>query len=134
MSSTTNNDATVNQAFLQALHLIFDALPPYKGCHESPDDLFLSLGVQRVLESSESGRGFLQEHGPRFENSPDVGGYFAPRRSTRRGEAVREVGHALLVAANQFLPDRLEGSPSWPTTNVSPAPRGAQGEAGGDRV
>jgi len=107
MSLNANNDPTVNQAFFQPLNLILAALPLFKGCHEFPDDLFLRLGVQRVLESSESGRGFLQEHGPRFENSPDVGGYFGALPSPRRRGVAREAGQALIAAANQSLPDRL---------------------------
>jgi hypothetical protein len=75
------------------------------------DDYYLRLGVQRVLESSESGSGFLQEHGVRFENAPELCNYFVNLRSARRCEVVRDANVALISAANQKLHDRLADIP-----------------------
>jgi hypothetical protein len=55
------------------------------------------MGVQRVLEASESGRGFLQEHGLRFENPPDYNNYFASLKSERRRDLAREVNCHLIA-------------------------------------
>jgi hypothetical protein len=42
--------------------------------------------LYNVLEASQSGHGFLQERGMRFENPPDYNNYFASLRSQRRGD------------------------------------------------
>jgi hypothetical protein len=56
---------------------------------------------------SESGRGFLQEHGLRFENTPGFATYFAALKSPRRGALIADVNRGLLLAANATLQDRL---------------------------
>jgi hypothetical protein len=67
--------------------------------------------MQRVLETSESGRAFLQEHGVRFENVPDYCNYFATLRSQRRSDLVGDVSLAVLSVANAQLHDRLADIP-----------------------
>lgn len=104
---TAANTTTVNQAFFQPLEGLATASPAWQFCPDFSDDDYLRLGVQRVLECSESGRGFLQEHGVRFERTPDLGNYFAALRSPRRWEVIRDVNLALVSAANQRLHDRL---------------------------
>lgn len=104
---TAANNTTVNQAFFQPLEGLAAASPAWRPCPELPDDDYVRLGVQRVLESSESGRAFLQEHGVRFENAPEVCNYFAALRSARRGEVIGAVNVALISAANPRLHDRL---------------------------
>jgi hypothetical protein len=69
------------------------------------------MGVQRVLEASESGRAFLQEHGPRFAQPPKLANYFAALHSARRGAVLREVSRAVLDSANTVLQDRLADIP-----------------------
>lgn len=108
---TTENTTTVNQAFFQPLAGLAAASPASKLCPEFSDDDYLRLGVQRVLESSESGRAFLQEHGVRFENTPELGNYFATLRSARRCEVLRDTNTALVGTANQCLHDRLADIP-----------------------
>lgn len=71
------------------------------------DEQYVLLGVQRVLEGSQSGRAFLQEHGPRHEKPPAPANYFASLHSARRGAVLREVNHGVLTQANGQLHDRL---------------------------
>ena len=71
------------------------------------DEPYVLLGVQRVLEGSQSGRAFLQEHGPRHEKPPAPANYFASLHSARRGAVLREVNHGVLTQANGQLHDRL---------------------------
>jgi hypothetical protein len=97
---TDQDLTTVKAAFFEPLRSLATASVHTRPCPEFPDEDFIQLGVQRVLESSESGRGFLQEHGPRFENSPSYSNYFAALRSSRRRDL-----------ANQKLHDRLTGIP-----------------------
>jgi hypothetical protein len=68
-----------------------------------------------VLETSASGRGFLQEHGLRFANTPGHSNYFAALNSPRRREVIREVNLALVAAANATLHDRLADIPELAT-------------------
>jgi hypothetical protein len=101
----------VNQAFFQPLQQALTRAANLWHCPELPDDEWLRMGVQRVLEGSPSGRAFVQEHGLRFEKSPAYSNYFTSLRSKRRGALVREVGLALVAALEARLADRLSGIP-----------------------
>jgi hypothetical protein len=107
----TQNPTTVNQAFFQPLTALADASPHTRPCPEFSDEDCLHLGVQRVLETSASERGFLQEHGLRFPNTPGHSNYFAALNSPRRREVIRDVNLALVAAANLTLHDRLADIP-----------------------
>lgn len=108
---TAATNTTVNQAFFQPLEGLAAQSLASKPCPEFSDDDYLRLGVQRVLESSESGRAFLQEHGVRFENTPELGNYFATLRSARRCEVLRDTNVRLVGTANSCLHDRLADIP-----------------------
>lgn len=69
------------------------------------------MGVQRVLEATESGRAFLQEHGLRFEKTPRHDNYFASLRSARRRDLAREVSQHILWQTRSRVADRLAGIP-----------------------
>lgn len=102
---------TVDEAFFQPLTDLAAASPHTRPCPDFSDEDFLRLGIQRVLEMSESGRGFLQEHGLRFGNTPGLGNYFAALKSQRRSDVIADVNLALLRAANFTLHDRLKEIP-----------------------
>jgi hypothetical protein len=102
---------TVNEHFLQRLHHATAAAPSRRHCPEFPDETWITLGVQRVLEATESGRAFLQEHAPRFDKPPRHDNYFASLRSKRRRDLAREVSLHILAHARTRLVDRLAGIP-----------------------
>ena len=102
---------TVDQVFFQPLHGLASASAHARPCPEFPDTDFLHLGVLRVLETSPSGRGFLQEHGLRFVRTPSLANYFAALKSPRRCAVLQDVNRALVVANNLTLHDRLAGIP-----------------------
>ncbi len=108
----TQKHNTVNQTIFQPLNGLAAASSHARPCPEFPDEAFLRLGVQRVLERSASGRGFLQEHGLRFANTPGYSNYFAALQSARRGAVLRAVNLTLLTAAHRPLHDRLAAIPS----------------------
>jgi hypothetical protein len=108
---TAARTITVNQAFFEPLDGLAAASLAWRPCPDFSDDDYLRLGVQRVLESSESGRAFLQEHGVRFENAPELCNYFAALRSARRCLVLRDVNRGLISVANQKLHDRLADIP-----------------------
>lgn len=102
---------SVNQAFFQPLTTALAHAAHTRPCPELPDADWLRLGVQRVIEGSESGRAFLQEHGLRFDHPPSPNNYFASLKSPRRGALATEINLALLAAAPAHLPDRLADIP-----------------------
>lgn len=108
----SNNSATVNELFYQPLEQATRTAANRWPCPEFPDDQWLRLGVQRVLEASPSGRAFLQEHGLRFEQAPGYCNYFASLKSPRRRDLAREVSLNVLAAVAGQVPDRLADIPS----------------------
>ena len=109
------NPTTVDQAFFQPLTALADASPHTRPCPELSDEDSFHLGVQRVLETSASGRVFLQEHGLRFPNTPGQSNYFAALNSPRRRAVIRDVNLALVAADNATLHDRLADIPELAT-------------------
>ena len=99
----------VNDAFFQPLDGLVATSPHLYPCPEYSDEDWLRLGIQRVLERVESGRAFLQEHGPRFEYQPTRTNYFAALQSERRLDLACDVNRRLLAAA--ALPDHLAPFP-----------------------
>jgi len=110
MSLTLENQ-TVNTAFFQPLTGLAAASPHARACPEFPDADYLAGGVLRVLETSASGRAFLQEHGPRLAHPPTPANYFVTLHSPRRQALLAGVNLALLATANRTLPDRLAAIP-----------------------
>lgn len=107
----THNTTTVNEQFLQLLEQATAAAPSRRPCPEFPDATWIAMGVQRVLEASESGRAFLQEHGLRFEKPPNVDTYFASLKSPRRRDLAREIQQHVLPRAEARVADRLADIP-----------------------
>ncbi len=107
----SNQSITVNQAFFEPLTNLAAHSPHARPCPEFPDEDYLLCGVQRVLESCESGRGFLQEHGPRLKRSPTQTNYFVTLHSERRLELLRGVDLSVQAAANATSADRLAEIP-----------------------
>ncbi|MBI5383347.1 MAG: transposase [Verrucomicrobia bacterium] len=101
----------MDQVFFQPLNGLASTSAHARPCPEFPDADFLHLGVQRVLETSPSGRGFLQEHGLRFARPPGLANYFAALRSPRRRDVLRDVNLALVAASPLTLHDRLAEIP-----------------------
>jgi hypothetical protein len=107
----TDNTTTVNEQFLQLLKQATATAASRRPCPEFPDEVWIAMGVQRVLEATESGRAFLQEHGLRFKNPPRHDNYFASLRSARRRDLAREVGRHILALAEARVCDRLADVP-----------------------
>ena len=100
---------TVDDVFFLPLKGLIQTSPHTRPCPEFSDGDVLRLGVFRVLETSASGRAFLQEHGPRFDKTPSHGHYFSTLRSGRRLRVLRDVSRALIDQAAR--PDGLKHIP-----------------------
>lgn len=109
--SISTETCTVNELFFQPLDQALATASKGWHCPEFPDPVWMRMGMQRVLEASQSGRGFLQEHGLRFENPPGYDNYFVSLRSERRRDLAREVSQNLLALVEAQVEDRLAGIP-----------------------
>lgn len=107
----THQSNTVNEAFFHPLLGLAAGSSHAWPCLEFPDADYVYCGVQRVLETCESGRAFLQEHGHRWKNTPTQSNYFATLHSRRRVALLADVNRSVLGSANQLLPDRLAEIP-----------------------
>lgn len=106
---------TVNQALFQPLDGLATLSPHARTCPSFSDEEFVRLGVQRVIEMSESGRGFLQEHGARFNNTPNYANYFATLRSQRRCDVLTGINLELIGSLDKKLHDRFQDIPELAT-------------------
>ena len=109
--SIPTSSFTVHERFFQPLEQALATAANRRPCPEFPDEVWLPMGVQRVLEASPSGRGFLQEHGLRFENPPGYNNYFAALKSPRRRDLAREIHGNLIGRVEATAGDRLADIP-----------------------
>lgn len=108
---TTSDAITVNDAFFAPIAGVAEASEHAYPCPELSDVDWVHLGIQRVLEDVLSGRGFLQEHGPRFELTLKVSNYFSSLQSSRRASVLQDVCEAALRSVRVASMDRLEHLP-----------------------
>ena len=113
--STSDQSNTVNEAFFQPLVGLAARSPQARACPEFSDEDYIRCGVQRVLEATQSGRGFLQEHGPSLATAPSHSNYFATLHSPRRCALLEQVSQTVLVTAHATLEDRLKEIPELAT-------------------
>lgn len=92
------NTRSVYDAFFDPVRGLAARSAHHRPCPEFSDEDWLLFNLHRVLEASPSGRGFLQEHGPRFATQPSRSNYFTSIASERRRGVARDV-NALLIAA-----------------------------------
>jgi len=109
---------TVNGLFFNPLHDLFAVVSHRRHCPKLDDLSWLLMGIWRVLDESGSGRGFLQEHGLRFQSIPTVRNYFQSLRSERRADLVTELNDLLLESSRDQLTDRLADIPELNTYEV----------------
>ena len=98
---------TVNEAFFAPIAGLAEASKNTYPCPEIPDAAWVRIGIQRVLEEVPSGRGFLQEHGPRFELSLKWSNYFTSLRSARRAAMLQDVCDGVVRTVQTCGIDRL---------------------------
>src|SRR5437016_5910341 len=113
--STSHYLPTVNDAFFQPLVGLAARSPHARACPEFSDEDYIRCGVQRVLEATPSGRGFLQEHGPGLATAPSHSNYFATLHSPRRCALLEQVSQTVRVAVHATLEDRLREIPELAT-------------------
>ena len=108
---TASESLTVNDAFLAPIAGLAESSKHAYPCPEISDPAWVRIGIQRVLEEVPSGRGFLQEHGPRFDLSLKASNYFTSLQSPRRAAMLQEVCDALVRVVQTSGVDRLSHLP-----------------------
>jgi hypothetical protein len=91
---------------LPALQLIATR-PSRRDCPELSDLDWISMGIQRTLHETPTGRAFLQTHGARLDYCPDFSHYFPTLKSSRRLQLLQEVNQGLTPSLKEALPDEL---------------------------
>lgn len=66
----TEDPNIVDNEFFEPLAGLVAACPYSQRCREFPDEDWVRLGVQRVLQTSENVHAFLHGQGLRFESTP----------------------------------------------------------------
>jgi len=89
-----------------ALQLVA-ACPSFRVCPELSDPAWVSMGLQRALHESATGRAFLQTHGPDLDFCPDLSHYFHTLKSSRRLQLLQEVNQLFARSLKEGLPDEL---------------------------
>lgn len=81
--------------------------PSRRDCPELSDLDWISMGIQRTLHETPTGRAFLQTHGARLDYCPDFSHYFHTLKSSRRLQLLQEVNQGLTPSLKEALPDEL---------------------------
>lgn len=110
-TETKPSTDSVSNLFYQPLHEAFPSLENRYPCPELDDELWLRIGVERVLHALPSGRAFLQEHALRFARLPKVSNYFESLKSARRADLAAEAAREVCALAEASLADRLADIP-----------------------
>ena len=105
--SSTGWVSTVRELFFKPFNDLFGTLTHRGHCPEYDDELWLRAGIQRVLDKSESGRGFLQEYAVQWEVMPKRSNYFESLKSSRRADLAQELSLKVVAQAESSFRDRL---------------------------
>jgi hypothetical protein len=103
------SDFTLRQVLLAPLEHVAERAEDYRRCNELTDDVWLELGVTRVLSDAKTGRGFLQQIGSQLDSCPSNSHFFETLKSKRRLK--------ICQAANASVAAVLTGDPfaQYPT-------------------
>ena len=85
-------------------------------CPELTDTAWVSLGLQRALHESPTGRGFLQTHGGAM--GPELTHYFHALKSSRRLQLLQELNELVARVLKETLPDELAVFPQLDNFDV----------------
>lgn len=98
-----------------ALQLV-PTCPSLRSCPQLTDVAWVSLGLQRAVQESPTGRGFLQTQGG--SESPELTHYFHTLRSPRRLQLLRELNERVIRSVQEILPDELSVFPQLANFDV----------------
>lgn len=101
--------STVGELFFKPFNDVFPNLTNRKFCPAYDDELWLRAGIQRVMDKSESGRGFLQEYAVQWDVMPKRSNYFEALKSSRRADMAEEMNLKIAAHAESSFEDRLSG-------------------------
>lgn len=103
-----NPNHSVSSRLLAPLQAALSLCASSRKCSVLEDFHWLTLGVERCLQSNDSGRGFLQSFSAVMPQlCPAIQHFFETLKSTRRLRMATEVNQSLIAQARKLLPDRL---------------------------
>jgi len=81
----------------------------HRSCPSLSDQQWIELGISRVIEAPESGRGFLQSLVSRGRSAPGGSHFFETLKSKRRLALCHELSEKIARKVEETLPDALAG-------------------------
>jgi ribosomal protein L13 len=103
--------STVYNNFSEPALQLVAACLSFRVCPKLSDPAWVSIGIQRALHESATGRAFLQTHGADLDSCPDYSHYFHTLKSPRRLQLLQEVNQLFARRLKASLPDELAGFP-----------------------
>ncbi len=85
------SDANLQSTFLAPMNAALEVARNTRACETYDDEMFLRLGVTRVLSDLRTGRGFLQQIAAVLADGPKRSNFFEALKSGRRLSLVEEV-------------------------------------------
>lgn len=89
-----------------------------RSCPELSDEQWVQMGICRSILDPVTGRGFLQQYSPYFEQMPSRGLFFETLKSSRRLEYCAELNTKLCEKMGRRLPDPLADFPELKNFDV----------------
>jgi hypothetical protein len=99
--------STVYDEFAAPALPLISACPAPRVCPELTDTAWVSLGLQRALHESPTGRGFLQTQEAAGQETPELTHYFHALKSSRRLQLLQELNERVVRDLQEILPDEL---------------------------
>jgi hypothetical protein len=106
-SSFIGSLLTVGDLFFKPFYQHFSSLDNRHHCPAFDDELWFRAGIERIIEGLPSGRAFLQEYAPQWDEIPSHSNYFESFKSSRRADMAQEMNLKILAQAEHSLEDRL---------------------------
>ena len=102
-----DSTSTVYNDFINPALRLVASCPSFRICPKLTDTAWVSIGIQRALHESATGRAFLQTHGFDLDYCPDFSHYFHALTSERRLHLLHDINGLLIGTLDDYLPDEL---------------------------
>ena len=99
--------STVYDEYASLALALISTCPAQRVCPELTDSAWVSLGLERAMHESSTGRGFLQTQSAAGHEGPELTHYFHTLKSPRRLQLLQELNERVVRALREKLPDEL---------------------------
>ena len=105
----THQSDSVSSRFFDPIQTLLPECPHLRQCPTLSDERWIELGVSRVIEAPESGRGFLQNLVSQGQRSPSYTHFFETLKSKRRLNLCDDLNDRVIEEKTRSLNDALSG-------------------------